>query len=69
MRMNLKNARKEKSMTQKQVADYLIIKVEYYKKIEYGQRVGAVELWDALEDLFNIHQRELRKVHAQEDSP
>ncbi len=65
MRMNLKKARVEKNMTQKQVAEYLDITDRGYKFIEYGDRVGSIEVWDKLEDLFNIHQRTLRE----EDKP
>ena len=61
-RINLKNARKSKNMTQQAVADYLGIFIDYYKKIEKGARTGNVELWDKLEDLLNTHQRELRHV-------
>ena len=54
MRENLKKARKEKNMTQKQVAEYLNIAERYYKQIESGERLGSVEIWDNLEDLFNF---------------
>ncbi len=49
-------------MTQKQVAEYLKISERYYKQIESGQRTGDFTLWDMLEDLFAIHQRQLRKI-------
>lgn len=62
IRQNLKNARKEKGMTQKQVAEYLGITEQYYHTIEYGTKIGKVEMWDKLEDLFNIHQRILRVI-------
>ncbi len=72
MRENLKNARKEKNMTQQSVADYLGISLRYYQNIEAGDRTGDFEIWDNLEDLFNIHQRKLREIsnirHDQEDS-
>ena len=61
MRENLKKARKEAGMTQKQVAEYLGISERYYQHIEIGQRNGNFALWDALEDLFKIHQRKLRE--------
>lgn len=62
MRENLRNARIEKGMTQKQVAEYLHTAERYYKQIEYGERLGSIAMWDMLEDLFNIHQRKLREV-------
>lgn len=60
MRENLKAARKEKGMTQQQVADHLGISLRHYQRMESGEIVGFVELWDELEDLFSIHQRVLR---------
>lgn len=63
MRANLKKARKEAGMTQKQVAEYLKVSERHYKYIESGQVVGNIQLWDMLEDLFNIHQRALREIH------
>ena len=61
-RENLKKARQEVGMTQQQVADFLKISLVYYQKIEQGDRTGAIEIWDALEDLFSIHQRTLREI-------
>lgn len=61
-RENLKEARKKSGMTQKQVAEYLHINERYYKKIEYGEMVGSITLWDMLEDLFSVHQRKLREI-------
>ena len=48
-------------MTQKQVAEYMGVCDRHYKYIESGKIVGNVELWDKLEDLFNVHQRKLRE--------
>lgn len=62
MRKNLKKARKEKGLTQQQVADYLHTDVRYYKQIENGERLGSIKMWDTLEDLFSIHQRILREI-------
>lgn len=61
-RENLKNARKKAGMTQKQVADYLRVDIRHYKAMESGERLGAIDLWDKLEDLFNLHQRKLREI-------
>lgn len=60
MRVNLKQARIDKGLTQKQVAEYLEISETAYQKIEYGQIIGKIIHWDKLEDLFGIHQRVLR---------
>lgn len=62
MRENLRKARKEKGLTQQAVADHLEIGLRYYQKIEAGDRTGDFEIWDSLEDLFNIHQRKLREI-------
>lgn len=62
-REKLRQARKEKGMTQQQMADKLGITLRYYKKIERGESLGAIDLWDMLEDLFNVHQRVLREIH------
>lgn len=64
MRQNLKNARIEHSMTQKQVADNVGISLIYYQKIEQGTRVGDFKIWDALEGLLGYHQTYLREIKA-----
>lgn len=68
MRPNLKQARLDKGMTQQQVADHLGISLRHYQRMESGEIIGFVELWDDLEDLFSIHQRVLRQ-QDQSDSP
>lgn len=72
MRENLKNARKAANMTQRQMAEYLHVGERHYKKIESGETLGSIEIWDMLEDLFSIHQRKLREIsenhHGKEDS-
>lgn len=62
MRKNLKEARVSKGMTQQQVADYLRITLRHYQRIESGATLGAIDLWDKLEDLFSINQRKLRET-------
>lgn len=62
MRENLKAARKAKGMTQQAMAEYLGISLTAYQNIEYGKMLGSIRHWDALEDLFNIHQRVLREI-------
>ena len=61
MRKKLRQARLDKGMTQKQIAEYLGIGERYYKDIEYGKTLGSIKHWDALEDLFQIPQRQLRQ--------
>lgn len=73
MRKNLKEARQRAGMTQQQVADSLEISLRYYQNIEQGNRTGDFEIWDNLEDLFNLHQRKLREISeihlGREDNP
>lgn len=64
MRENLKNARREAGMTQKDVAEYLGMTERAYQRIESGERLGTIETWDLLEDLFKIHQRALRELSS-----
>lgn len=64
MRKNLKEARQRAGMTQKNVAEYLGMTERAYQKIENGTRIGRIESWDALEDLFGIHQRLLREMSS-----
>lgn len=61
MRKNLKKARKDAGLTQQQLADSLGLSLIGYRQIENGLRIGRIETWDKLEDLFNIHQRVLRE--------
>ena len=49
-------------MTQKEVAEHLGMTERAYQKIEYGTRIGKIENWDKLEDLFGVHQRKLREI-------
>ena len=55
MRKQLITAREERQLTRKQVAEYLGITDVAYGRIENGVRIGRVETWDKLEDLFGIH--------------
>lgn len=72
MRKNLKEARQKAGMTQQQVAAYLHICDRHYKYIEAGKVRGNIDIWDMLEDLFEINQRKLREIseshHDKEDS-
>ncbi len=63
MRENLKAARRQAGLTQQAMADKLGIGLRHYKYIEAGTVIGAVDIWDKLEDIFNVHQRVLRENH------
>ena len=69
MRRNLKEARRAAGMTQQQMADRLEIGLRHYKKIESGETLGSIGLWDELEDTLGVNQRVLRENHLdKEDS-
>ncbi len=69
MRENLKAARKAKGLTQQAMADKLGVGLRHYKKIESGETLGSIPLWDELEDLLEVNQRVLREIHPdREDS-
>lgn len=61
MRQNLKQARQATGMKQREVAQALGITIRYYQKIEAGDHEGRCALWDKLQELFGLDQRELRK--------
>ena len=61
MRENLKAARKAKGMTQQQTAEAVGLSLIGYQQIDRGVRIGKIETWDKLEDLFGVHQRALRE--------
>lgn len=63
MREKLKQARVNAGLTQEKVSKHLHIDLRYYKSIESGERLGSIQIWDALEDLFNVNQRVLRENH------
>lgn len=62
MRKNLKEARQRAGMTQQQMADKLNINIRHYQKIESGEIGGSFDTWNALEDMFGVHQRILREI-------
>lgn len=61
MRKNLQAARQKAGLTQQAMADKLGVGLRQYQRIEAGTSYGTFEMWDALEDMFNIHQRKLRE--------
>lgn len=66
-RSRLKEARMKAGMKQSQVAEKIGISTRYYQNIENGSRNGNFQIWDSLEDIFNVHQRKLRLLD-QEDN-
>ena len=63
MRENLRWARKSAGLTQQAMADKLGIGLRHYKKIESGESLGSIPLWDEAEDLLGVNQRVLRETH------
>ncbi len=61
MREKLILERKANGLTQSKLSKYLDISTRHYQNIEYGIRKGSFEVWDKLEDLFGISQRQLRE--------
>lgn len=69
MRKNLKSARKAARLTQQAMADKLGLTLNHYQKIEYGLLGGSFSVWDALEDLLEVHQRILRETSSSHPDP
>ena len=63
MRENLRSARKSAGLTQQALADKLGVGLRHYKKIESGETLGSIGIWDDLEDLLIVNQRALREIH------
>lgn len=61
MRKILASTRKKAKLTQSQLADKLKITLRQYQRIESGEILGKVDMWDSLEDLFKVPQRKLRE--------
>ena len=68
MRQLLKSSRISARFTQKYVAERIGISLRMYAAIENGEREGKGHIWDALEALFGIPQRQLRENTTQENS-
>lgn len=63
MRERLQKARKDAGLTQEKMAEKLHIGLRHYKKIESGETLGSIPLWDAMEDMLGVNQRALREIH------
>ncbi len=66
VRIRLIEIRREKGMKQSDIAKYLNITTRQYQRIEAGQIQGKIEMWDKLEDIFGIPQRQLRNNTKQD---
>lgn len=61
MRQLLKNARMGSGMTQRETATAIGVSERTYQRIEAGTREGKARVWDKLETLFGLPQRQLRE--------
>ena len=61
-REKLKVSRKSLKLTQQQTAEKIGVSLRYYQKVESGEAIGSVKLWDALEDLLGVSQQSLRVI-------
>lgn len=68
MRKNLAHARKDADMKQSEIASKLGLSVRQYQYIESGTILGKANMWDTLEDMLHVSQRELRKDFKQSDT-
>jgi transcriptional regulator with XRE-family HTH domain len=64
MRQTLKNTRNATDKTQKEIASAIGISLRMYQDIESGRREGKGHIWDKLQDLFGIDQKELRALQT-----
>ena len=67
MRENLKQARKEAGFSQQTRAEKIGIHERYYKSLESGERLGAIWIWDVIEDILGVNQRFLREIHPDKE--
>jgi DNA-binding XRE family transcriptional regulator len=68
-RLNLINARHEAKLTQEELGSLVGATKKRISAIETGACGTRTELWDRLEDVLKIHQRELRKLSETESTP
>lgn len=61
MRTNLKEVRKNKNLTQLQVANKLNIERSYYTKIERGQRTPSLDIALKIKEILNYNEDDIFK--------
>jgi transcriptional regulator with XRE-family HTH domain len=65
-RKSLKEFRKGKKLTQKQLADFMKYSRSQYALIELGQRNGSSEFWTKFQETFNIDDNDMWKLTKKE---
>ena len=63
----LRKYRLERGWTQEFVAKKIGVNKVTIHDLETGKRMGSIRVWDALEDLFEVPQRQLRDVEKEPD--
>ena len=53
MRKNLINKRKNKNLTQVEIAEKLAISERQYQNLEAGTSNGSIKIWSKLKDILN----------------
>lgn len=64
LRINLVNARKNRELTQVQVADTIGVSEQYYQRLEAGTSNGSIDTWSKLKALFNTNIDDLLEQKA-----
>ena len=49
------------------MAEKIGIHERYYKSLESGERLGAIWIWDVIEDILGVNQRFLREIHPDKE--
>lgn len=65
-RSNLKQSRIRMELTQKEMAELIPCDVRYYRRLENGESLGSVQMWDRIERILRKPQQWLRKENAPE---
>ncbi len=63
MRTQLRKARQDHCFTQAALAARIGISARMMRAIESGTRTGSSWIWDTLEDILGVPQRQLRERH------
>lgn len=61
----LRKYRLERGWTLEHVAKQIGVTKTAIHDLEVGKRIGSVPVWDALEDLFGVPQRQLRAIEKE----
>jgi transcriptional regulator with XRE-family HTH domain len=66
MRIWLRQARKDRGLTQAQLGELAGMSNKTVSHLELGRVAGRVKAWDRLEEILGIPQQELRREEAKE---